>query len=186
MYDRARLAILNQLCAFSLQQEISGRGYPTNRGHRFDLESKPVIGDLVALSGGRMNTAFYLSWVEQIGGEGVEGHLLRSVDDGSLRDWTNVGFMVLDRGWVAENPHWRWSDEQFALNDRWAGIFSAECLAATYRRRPVRFEGEGCTLVAERASGGNFTRFFESWRALDDIALTEAAREAKEQLRLRA
>ncbi len=177
MYNRARLAVLNQLCALSLQQEISGRSYPGNPGHRFDLEAKPEVGDLVALRGAPMNTPFYLAWIEQVGGEDVQGTLLRSIDDGSLCDWTNVGFMVLDRAWVAANPHWRWSDEEFAFNDRWAQAFAAAGLRASYRRMPVAFDGDGCTL--EGKSLGEHEGFFlpyPSWRALDDAALAGLCR----------
>ena len=180
MYDRARLAVLSHVCAFSLQQEISGRAYPTGSGSRFDLELTPVVGDLVALTSAAIGTAFYLAWVEAVAEDG-RTHTLRSVDDGAVCDWSNVGFMVFDRAVLAEKPHWRWSDEQYAFNDRWMEAFHGAFLYETHRRRIVRFDGDGCTITTERAgSGEGFERSFPSWRDLDDAALAELAREIKD------
>lgn len=177
MHHRARVAILSHICSHSLQQEIQGRPYPPPRGSRFDLEAKPVVGDLVSLSGMIGPSSFYLAWVEEVG-EAGQTHLLRSVDDGDVAEWANIGFTVFDREQVAANPHWRWTDEQYEFNDRWAAVSRQAGLGGRFKRRAVLFEGEGCTLRGEcRGGGEGFSRSVPSWRELGAVSMIEIARE---------
>lgn len=83
---------------------------------------KPSIGDLVALQSVRQKTKWYLSWYvgfESRGNYFSDIHVLESIEDGELCNWSNVGFMVMDREVLKKHPEWLWSDQQFGFKERW-------------------------------------------------------------------
>lgn len=112
--EKARISILSRMLSFPT---ISGKDWSSDLGG-----SKAEIGDLVSLSSAP-DSKWYLSWLCEIDpNNGWTKYLLESVEDGSLCWWENVGLNIYSRERVANNPSWRWSDDQFAFNERWLRI----------------------------------------------------------------
>ncbi len=161
-YDRARLNVLNEVLSF-----------PTIRNKDWQEDSKPNPGSLVALSSGPA-TKWYLSWVVEV--ELREGgwhrYLLRSLEDGSLCWWENIGIYRYNPGRVRERPDWLWSDKQFAFKDRWYKVCYKQHDAYITLPGHIDFHDDGgVTLNLRERFGGmrdhdNFhhERTFESWR----------------------
>lgn len=108
-YKRSRLVILNRLLSYPT---VSAKDWNS------DLSITPKEGDLVSLSAAPPSR-WQLSWLVEIQNPSHGCYLLKSTEDGSLCNWSNVGLNVYDRERVNNNPHWKWNDRQFAFNDKW-------------------------------------------------------------------
>lgn len=112
--NRAKISILSSLFSYPA---IGNRYW----GSYFD-DTIPVPGDLVSLSSCAENK-WYLSWVvEYKNDEGYEQYLLKSIEDGSLCWWSNVGINIYNRDELKKHPTWKWDDKQFAFYDRWKKV----------------------------------------------------------------
>lgn len=110
--SKARIQILSRVCSFP---EIRSKDWTCD----MTVNDEVRVGDLVAMSSAPASK-WYLSWVLEIKPDLYGGNfLLESIDDGSLCWWTNIGLSWYDREKVRDNPHWRWTDKQFAFQARW-------------------------------------------------------------------
>lgn len=79
----------------------------------------PFEGDIVILqsaAASEWHISIYHGHGE--GGHYDRNHLLESLRTGRLCNWTNVGFLVLDKKECAVNELWLWTDEQFDFSDK--------------------------------------------------------------------
>lgn len=78
------------------------------------------VGDLIRLESAPQSV-WRLSWLREVRVEqgGDKGYLCESAKDGSLCWWSNVGVSYFHRPTLARFPDWRWSDEQYAFNEKW-------------------------------------------------------------------
>jgi hypothetical protein len=109
-YTKSKIEILSSLLSFPT---INQKNWES------DFQSKPIEGDLVSMSSAPASK-WYLSWVIEIKKESTNNeYLLKSIEDGSLCWWSNVGFNIYNREIVNERSTWKWSDQQFDFNTRW-------------------------------------------------------------------
>jgi hypothetical protein len=108
------------------------------RGYDFaERGDKPSPGDLVMLQSAPQSD-WHLSWY--VKGDS-DRHLLESLKTGELCNWSNVGLIIMNREWVADQVCIRWTDKQFAFEK----AFRAEYKKADfYMHLPYldRFEGD--------------------------------------------
>lgn len=124
----ARLEILNYMFKFCLSRRYNGESKNVG-GHDndyfvpyFSCGMLPQKGDLVALSSVSTTTEWYLSWYLDFmpGCDCFSNvHVLESIDNGNLCNWSNVSFYVMNRDIVDKNPQWKWTDKQFEFKKRW-------------------------------------------------------------------
>lgn len=166
---RARIEILSHVAQFCLMQDIGGSVYRGLECHRWKANRLPAVGSLVAVQCARPSN-WYLSWVVEIinyPGTEDKGYLLESIEDGWLCEWTNVSLLEYNPADLLSFPHWRWSDKQYKLNDRWMDACYKK--RGAYLKLPIRAEftaDGGVTLGLRTRMGLNTrrpTRTFEQW-----------------------
>lgn len=168
--ERSRLLILNYLAQFSLQRRIGHQVYSGALDLCFELDVGrvgPKIGDLVALQSAPY-TKWYLSWYCGQTDDGKQ-HVLESIEDGELCNWSNVSFVIYDRENVAHHPEWRWTDRQHEFNGRWLRVCRDKRDAYIYLPMQVEFEGDAVTLGVRVRHGLDERRpkeTFPNWRKL--------------------
>lgn len=115
------------------------------------------------------NTRWYLSWLLDIKEEnGWKHFLLKSIDDGSVSWWHNIGLNFYPKEKMRYN--WTWNDNQFALNDRWMKVCYKQCHANIVKPLPLIFEGDSVTLKTRSkfnlAEKYNSSHTFDNWKKL--------------------
>jgi len=125
---KAYAAIVDYLIQFGVSRiyENSESEYPRTTGGSigfvstgFSSGDSAKIGDLIRLESAPQS-AWRLSWLREIKFErGGESYLCESVKDGTLCWWSNVGVSYFHRPTLMRMPEWRWSDEQYAFNEKW-------------------------------------------------------------------
>lgn len=159
--NRARIQILSSLLSFPT---IRNKDWTSDLGG-----GVATVGDLVALSSAPASK-WYISWVadKQPGGFGGRW-LLESIEDGELCWWENIGICYYNRERVAENKHWRWTDKQFAFQDKWSRVAKRNG-AYIVLPRPPEFMDDGSVMlnVRVRLSLNEFSNpvVFPSWKKL--------------------
>ena len=159
--NRARILILSNLLSFPT---IRNKDWTSDLGG-----GVATAGDLVALSSAPASK-WYLSWVIENQPSSFGGKwLLESVDDGALCWWDNVGICYYSRERVAENPQWRWTDKQFAFQDKWNRVAKRNDAYIVLPRMPKFMDDGSVRLdVRIRHSLNEFSNpvVFPSWKKL--------------------
>ncbi|WP_156892476.1 hypothetical protein [Salaquimonas pukyongi] len=119
---RARDEILDFVLQNCLAHRL-GDERPSGYGPAFNpigfLGKMAQAGDLILVSGIPQH-GWSLCWLHRISSDQPENrYLCESVETGEMSWWSNVGIEYLDRDVVESHPQWRWTDQQFAFNDRW-------------------------------------------------------------------
>lgn len=142
--NRARLEILSELTSF-----------PTIRGKDWTEDMKPEPGNLVSISCAQASK-WYLSWVVETKLEenGFHQYLLKSIDDGELGWWSNVGIYVYSKKRVSERPDWKWDDKQYQFRDRWHRVCYTDNDAYIVLPGQTKFDGDSVTLTLRERYGG--------------------------------
>lgn len=121
-YNRAKIEILNYILTF-----FTCKSYHTvispdkDRVFKSDLSEPAPVGTLVILTSAPF-TKYYLSWLVEIKKDDNQfytQYLLKTIEDGSLCWWRNVGFDYLPLDTIEKFPQWKWSDKQFEFWERW-------------------------------------------------------------------
>lgn len=125
---KAYAAIVDYLIQFGVSRiyENPESEYPRTSGASvgfvstgFSSGDSAKIGDLIRLESAPQS-AWRLSWLREIKFErGGESYLCESIKDGTLCWWSNVGISYFHRPTLIRMPKWRWSDEQYAFNEKW-------------------------------------------------------------------
>ncbi len=187
-YTRAYAEILDYVLGFCMTHiyEDSEGEYPRTTGGLKGFVScgmlsnrSPRIGDLIRLNAIRNDFKWRLSWLVETRpakGCGDTEYLLQSIVDGQLCWWSNVGIDYFHRQTLAQNPSWRWSDEQHAFCDRW---FKACARHDPYHYRPVApdFSSDGSATIGTRSrfdfDGHRATRGVPNWRKITLKAMAD-------------
>lgn len=126
--NRAYQSLLNYLHTFCLNQlimyEAKPRPFNSFKNEGFIIGEEPKEGDLVQLSAAPYSK-WQLSWYHKYDTE-HDQHLLESIQDGSLCNWSNISLNVFTRETVNNNPQWRWTNKQFEFLDKWNKALKAE------------------------------------------------------------
>lgn len=171
-WNRSRLEILNHITQFCLSHKWDEtRTSPGYHAFVSDISDKPAqVGDLVAIKSAPVSK-FYLGWLEEMDpgtASAFPRYLLRSIEDGTLCWWSNVGIDYMDREVLADYPNWRWTDRQYAFKDRWWHVCYRERDAyITLPMFPEFGEGFSVTLGTRTRFGLDShrpTRTFDDWR----------------------
>ena len=123
--SRARDEIFDFVLQNCLAHRLGGER-PAGYGPAFNpigfLGKMAQPGDLIVLSATRKKE-WSLCWLHRIASDEPENrYLCESVETGEMSWWSNVGIEYLDRDVVERHPQWRWTDQQYAFNDRWQGV----------------------------------------------------------------
>lgn len=113
--------IMHHITSFGLTLSFDGGGKLPGRVTFTPEETRGTVcpGDLVSLSSAPVSE-WYLSWVVEFdANDGYPRYLLESIETGKLCWWHNVSVHYMDRQQLADFPHWRWTDRQWAFKDRW-------------------------------------------------------------------
>ena len=165
--NKSRIMILSELMSFPTIRSAHWKGGIDGQG------VKP--GDLVAISGASPSK-WYLSWVVEIDpNDGWPNYLLESIEDGELGWWSNVSINYYDRSKV--NDCWRWTDRQFALQERWWRVaFKKNDAYIVLPVWPVFDENGGVTLdvrIRHGLSDFHNKKTYPDWRKVT-IAMMDA------------
>lgn len=173
---RARREILWYVTQFCLTRVYGDdRTYPSLHGFVSSFGGKTAQpGDLVAITSAPVSD-WYLSWMREC--DGKDRYLLESVETGKLCWWSNVGIEYLERQSVADNPQWRWTDRQFAFDDRWKKVCYKEKDAYITLPVPPRFGDGWQVILGTRTRFGlddyRPTRTFPDWRKVTKKTMGE-------------
>ena len=182
-FDRRYATVIHYITSFCMTH-IGGdaRASPSIYGFRSDFFGDRVPeGSLCVLQSAPISewqVSFYI-------GEDKPGHhLLESAQTGRVCRWTNVSVNWLDD--ERANGHWRWSDRQYDINDRWLracrkGGTSYFTTVPTY----AEFDGDTVVLKMRRKfdqSGARVSRSFEKWWRLKAGEMRTACAEMREEM----
>lgn len=154
--NRARIDILNHIICFGTCNEYGeGKAVPAFYDDKYaftsDFRSEDYVnGDLIKI-GSAGFSKYYLSWyVEKRDTNGFTEHLLQSIEDGSLCWWSNVSLSRFNRGTVANNEKWKWTDAQFEFYDK---VLRCKKRSGTYERFAGITFNEDCSVeIRKRGS----------------------------------
>lgn len=155
-YDTARMEILGfilQFCTGTIYgAEDAAREFPRGTSSCgfvscFGGQMKPKIGDLVRLESVAASK-WSIGWLVEMRElhAGWPEYLIRSLEDGTLCWWGNVGISFLHRGTLEKHPNWRWTDRQWAFHKRWFKVCYEEKDAYIVRPLMAQF-GEGYSVT---------------------------------------
>lgn len=180
---RARPAILNFIAQLTLQRPWGGHS-----GLQWERNDDPPVGSLVALQAAPASK-WYLSWVVSTktgSSQFMNKYLLESIEDGSLCEWGNVGLLVLPAEHTS--AQWRWTDKQYAFNDRWRRACHRHRDAYMYLPVDTTFDGDVVTLRVRARHGLDsriISRQFPNWRKVRVADMLDFYDHAAEQYRTR-
>jgi len=176
--NKARLEILNyivtQCKSIRYGSEVTIGGFDNNYFFSNDFaDAPPLPGDLVCLRS-TSPSEWYLSWYIEYQPNNRNGkmsysdtHVLESIETGCLCNWRNVGFDILNRDVVKNNPHWKWTDKQYDFKDSWfRACYKKRNMHITLPTFPIFHEGGSVTLGTRKRFGlGSFyTKKFTNWQ----------------------
>lgn len=97
--------------------EQDTKAYGATRGF---VKGTPVVGDLVLVTCAPKHPCVFgwLLEIEELPGD--TRYLVKSAEDGSFCNWTNVDIRYFDREKVIDK--WKWNDRQWEFNDRWMRV----------------------------------------------------------------
>lgn len=152
MYTRARLEILHWILNFSTFKYFSPGSF--SRGDKdysfHECNDRPPIGSLCMLTSAPVSK-WYLSWLVEIDNPlGPTKYLFKSIEDGSLCWWSNVGVMHYSPETVAKFPSWKWIDRQFKFNDQWYRACYRKRGAYIVKPAEAVFEDDGSVTLSTR------------------------------------
>lgn len=176
--SKARLEILNYIItrckSINYGDDVNRGGFYNNYFFSNTLaDTPPEPGDLVCLTSARPSE-WYLSWYVEYQPYNKNGemsysdiHVLESIETGRLGNWSNVGFDILNRDVVKENPHWRWTDKQYTFKDRWfRACYKKRDAYITLPTFPVFHDGGGVTIGTRKrfSLGSSYFKKFANWK----------------------
>lgn len=127
MNNRARMRIMNFIMNFALTRaypnDLTCKYGPGILGFASHTDDYPAqAGDLVAVTETDAGE-WYLGWLRGVEGKGEHAQFaVESLENGEMRVFDRATISYMDRDTVLRNPKWKWSDRQFALNDRWKRV----------------------------------------------------------------
>jgi len=171
-YNRARIEILNYVVAFCTTTIYDGKNFPSfNEGNGFascGIRETPPIGSLVRMMAAPF-TKWYLSWVMEVKKEesGYHKYLLRSIDDGCLSWWENIGLFYMPLEHSDKFPQWKYSDKQYEFWDRWKEASKQEDVYILAALRPT-FNESSVTLELRKKHSDDIvgSKTFPDWKKL--------------------
>lgn len=178
-FNRARLEILNCVITFCTNTLCGGIYIPPfNKTSGFEstgFTESPPAGSLVRLMAAPF-TKWYLSWLLETksDADGCHKYLLKSVEDGSLGWWENVGLHHMPLEESDKFPHWKYNDEQFDFWDRWKKASKREDIYILAPLRPV-FDGLSVTLKLRKKFSDDIVgcETFPNWKKLTILEMRE-------------
>ncbi|WP_165020149.1 hypothetical protein [Dysgonomonas sp. ZJ279] len=188
-FNRARLEILNYVMTFCTNTLYDGKCLPPF-GKTCGFESgafadNPPIGSLVRLMAAPF-TKWYLSWLLEIKEEtlGYRKYLLKSVEDGSLCWWENIGLYHMPLEESDKFPHWKYNDNQFEFWDKWKKANKWEDVYVLAPLRPI-FNGLSVTLDLRKKHTNDIagSKTFCNWNKLTIREMREFIRETAKSLK---
>lgn len=194
-FNRAYSSMLDYILQFGLSYITQGEDteFPRTRGSSVGFvntgfsDNQPKVGDLIVLTSANA-LQWRLSWLDGItqapSGDCI--YLCRSIKDQSLCDWSNVGVSYLHRMTLNQHPEWKWSDDQWAFNDKWMRAANKECDAYIWRPLWAQFwEDDSVTIgVRQRHGMENSPRpivTIQSWKKITLKKLIEHYRALEKQ-----
>ncbi len=187
-FNRAKLEILNYIITFCTNTLCSGVYLPPfGKTSGFESSSfldNPPIGSLIRLMAAPF-TKWYLSWLVETKEEtpGYRKYLLKSVEDGSLCWWENVGLYHMPLEESDKFPQWKYNDDQFAFWDKWRKANKWEDVYILAPLRPI-FDGLSVTLELRKKHTDNIvgTQTFHNWKKLTIREMRGFIRETESNL----
>jgi hypothetical protein len=129
-YYRAKIEILNYIIAFCTPTYY-GETSPYARvnpehsfRNSFTNDEDLKIGSLVKLQSAPFSK-YYLGWLMEVKTRenGFTEYLIKSIEDGSICNWSNVGICMFSPETTEKFHNWTWSDNQYDLYDKWLRVF---------------------------------------------------------------
>ncbi len=121
--SRAHRLIMNRIMMFSIGVDCGGSPPHINCHAPFtteDSHNQAQAGDLCTLMAAPYSE-WYLSWLIEVKpGYYDKTYVMQSTETGKICEWSNIGVRYLRRDEIQNN--WRWTDRQFAFNDRWMKV----------------------------------------------------------------
>jgi hypothetical protein len=181
---RARLEILNHMFQFCMSRKIDGIPVSLGLDGKYSFESgflkQPTsddIGALVALNSAPFSK-WYLSWLREIQPRDngfATIYVLESIEDGELCNWSNVSLNIFDKDEIRRS--WKWTDQQFAFNDRWNCVCFKEKDAYIVLPCQPEFHADGSVTLSTRTRFGfdeiNPEKTFPSWKKVTKDVMRE-------------
>lgn len=186
MSTKAYAAIIDYLIQFGVSRIHEGEETDNPRTTGASVGFVPTgcfgrgdakIGDLIRLESAPQSV-WRLSWLREIRAErgGDLGYLCESIQDGTLCWWSNVGVSYFHRPTLARMPEWRWSDEQYAFNEKWMKACKRHD-PWMYRPLMADFAEDGTATVGTRMrhdiDGLRPTTVVPNWKKITQKALSE-------------
>ena len=183
---KAYAAIVDYILQFGVSRiyENSESEYPRTSGGSvgfvstgFSGSDSAKIGDLICLESARQSP-WRLSWLREARAErgGDTSYLCESVQDGTLCWWSNVGVSYFHRSTLEKHPEWRWTDEQYAFNEKWMKACKRH---DPYLYRPLwaDFAEDGTPTIGTRSrfdfDGFRATGTVPNWKKITQKALAD-------------
>ncbi len=148
-YNRSRYAILSYCLAFTTKkyygENIKLPIEPDEAWHGGYTLKTDIPIDSLCLMHSAPESKYYLGWLKQTrdGHMGKE-YLLKSIEDGSLCWWSNIGISYYPK--ASQFPSWKWSDKQFAFKDKWFRATKKDNDYLTIPMYPIFHEDGSVTL----------------------------------------
>lgn len=181
--NRARIEIMNALVNFCLPKCFGPNSFSIHNkewafyGSHFD-EQNPPINSLCMLNSAPF-TKFYLGWLKEIkaGGNRYDTqYLIESIEDGQLCWWRNISIWHLPLETSNQFSNWKWTDAQFAFNDRWNKALKRKDAYITLGRPPIFDDKGGVTLGTRTRFGWDDYRpekYFPNWKKITQKQMLE-------------
>lgn len=186
-YNRSRIEILHHILQFSTGHYFGDK----KEGHEniwMDVENCfrggyindfPIeIGSLCVLSACK-STKWYLSWcldIKEGGDWGSKQYLMKSVEDGELIWWHNVAVYQYPKEKTELNPHWKFTDKQFEVWDKWKRVFQKRDSFSLRSMLPV-FNNEDNSVILKCSARWMEDKFYEkkfdNWKTLTQKQMLE-------------
>lgn len=159
-YNKARYNILSTVLAFPLNR----------KDDYWEQLASPKNGDLVTLNCAPASK-FYMSWVVDMRNTGaMPEYLLKSIEDGSLCWWSNVGFSIYNREKVDERPEWKWCDKQYDFVSRFDKVLYRENSYIVRRGKVTFYDNDSvkltlrCAFETNRETPFHYEKTFKSYK----------------------
>lgn len=157
-YNRSRMCILNEILS-----------YPMIGDKDWEDDRNPKKGEIVSLNSAPPSK-WYLSFVEEVRVNSLGNeYLLKSIEDGELCWWSNVGINVYRPKIGSYKEYWNWTDKQFAFNDRWKKVCFKWNDAWLFRPYDAKFLDNGAVKLSlyERHDFDHkykYEKVFDNWK----------------------
>ncbi|WP_348725678.1 hypothetical protein [Parabacteroides goldsteinii] len=190
-FEKAKLEILNYVIIFCTNTLYDGDKYmpPFTPGSGFtsgsSFTSNPPLGSLIRLMAAPF-TKWYLSWLIEIDNKqsGYLKYLLKSIEDGSLSWWENVGVYYMPLELSDQFPQWKFNDKQYVFWGKWKKAAKWEKVYILIPLRPV-FNELNVTLELRKRYSDDIVgcKTFPNWGKLTIREMREFIRETADKLK---